>query len=731
MVLRVLLPSRIFGSLSVRRLDDQRTLGKACLDGSPSSAYPDTMIRRWVGAAIVAAMTTAMFATPASAIPINDPDVVRLGGADRYATAAEVSQFHHVSATTVVVASGMDFPDAVAGSVLAGLMDAPLLLTNPTSLSPATAAEITRLAPSNIIVLGGTGSVSAAVFSSLNGMAPASRIAGTDRYETAVAISQASFADGTADVVVVATGTGFADSLTGGPLAALLNGPVLLTPTGTLPAIVSDEIERLDPASILVVGGNGVVSDAVFTQLNGIRPTTRLWGDDRYETSVAVSQYGFTSADRVYLASGASFPDALSGAAAAAALGYPVLLTATERVPLVVRDEVIRLLPSNVVLLGDRGVVGARVAAAIGTVHAPLLSDVDVSFELVATGFDNPLLVTSRAGDTRVYVVEQSGDIWSMDTSGGSRVKVLDVSGDIEYSGERGLLGAAFDPADPSRLYVDYTASGTGATAIVEYAFPLADAAANATPVRTVLWTPQPYSNHNGGMLAFGPDGYLYVAMGDGGSGGDPQDNGQNPNTLLGSILRIDVSDTAPGYDIPADNPYASGGGDPAVWATGVRNPWRLSFDGPILYIGDVGQNKREEADVLDSSAVGGVNLGWRRMEGDLCYPSGAACMGSTYGFADPVFVYPHSGTNSGCAITGGYVYRGLAYPNLLGVYFFADYCNGVLQGMRAYDGSFSDTRVFTGVDIPGLTSFGIDSSGEIYATQGPDGKVWRLVGTV
>ena len=231
--------------------------------------------------------------------------------------------------------------------------------------------------------------------------------------------------------------------------------------------------------------------------------------------------------------------------------------------------------------------------------------------------------------------------------------------------------------------------------------------------MRIILTQAQPYANHNGGQLAFGPDGLLYVGLGDGGSGGDPQRHGQNPGDFLGSILRVDIR-TPDGYTIPPDNPFADGaGGAPEVWAYGLRNPWRFSFDGDLLYIADVGQNRVEEVDVVDATTAAGSNFGWNVMEGGTCYASGEACSGADRGFVDPVYTYDHSGDR--CSITGGYVYRGSAYPGLFGTYLFADYCTG--RGPGAEDGRRRGHRVPELRPARGAApaSFGTDSEGNIY----------------
>jgi glucose/arabinose dehydrogenase len=226
-----------------------------------------------------------------------------------------------------------------------------------------------------------------------------------------------------------------------------------------------------------------------------------------------------------------------------------------------------------------------------------------------------------------------------------------------------------------------------------------------------VLTTPHSqFANHNGGLLVFGPDGMLYAGLGDGGSGGDPNGNGQNPNVLLASLLRLDVDHAQP-YAIPPDNPFANGGGRPEVWAKGLRNPWRYTFDSGNLYIGDVGQDAREEVDVVSATRAG-VNYGWNVTEGLSCY-NATTC---SSGFQAPVLDYPHTG--GACSITGGYVYRGAAIPAIAGLYFYADFCTGFLRSFR-FDGSAAAEQKDWGMTLNQPKSFGRDFAGELYIVAG------------
>jgi glucose/arabinose dehydrogenase len=341
----------------------------------------------------------------------------------------------------------------------------------------------------------------------------------------------------------------------------------------------------------------------------------------------------------------------------------------------------------------------------------PPLDTVALAWEEVAAGFDQPIFVAQRPGDDRLLVVDQSGRIHGLPTGGGDRAIVLDISGRVSFGGERGLLGAAFHPDDPSRLFTHYSRSGDGATVVAEYRFPPGSASVvDRDSERPLLVVPQPAGNHNGGMVAFGPDGMLYVALGDGGGGGDPFRQGQNPTTLLGALLRIDV-DGDP-YGIPPDNPFADGErGAPEVWAYGLRNPWRFSFDGDDLWIADVGQGDWEEVNVVTVGDAG-ANFGWPVLEGTHCF-DGPASLCADNDFVDPVFEYTIRGV-SRCAITGGYVYRGSAIPELAGAYLFGDHCTGEIMALRLEDGEVVDPVVF-GSTGERITSFGTDLADEVY----------------
>ena len=339
----------------------------------------------------------------------------------------------------------------------------------------------------------------------------------------------------------------------------------------------------------------------------------------------------------------------------------------------------------------------------------------------VVTGLESPVYLTAPAGDGRLFVVEQRGRIRIVE--GGKLVTApfLDITGRVSFGGERGLLSMAFHPqyASNGLFYVNYT-DRAGDTRVERYHVSADAARADVRSARLVITIEQPYSNHNGGHILFGPDGMLWIGMGDGGSANDPQSHGQNPQTLLGDLLRIDVDRGDP-YGIPEGNPFArSRAGRPEIWAPGLRNPWRFWIDPPsrLLYIADVGQNRWEEINAAPYDRPG-LNYGWNVMEGKHPLRGGA----EEGRFTPPVVEYSHG---DGCSITGGVVYRGRRIPALRGHYLYSDYCSGWLRSFR-YDGTaVHDAREWPRIHVPGATSFGVDSAGEVYV-MGQGGDVFRI----
>jgi glucose/arabinose dehydrogenase len=348
--------------------------------------------------------------------------------------------------------------------------------------------------------------------------------------------------------------------------------------------------------------------------------------------------------------------------------------------------------------------------------------------ELVVSGIEEPVHLTAPPADPRLFVVGQNGQIRVVKDGELLAEPFLDLSGEVS-SGEteQGLLSMAFHPAYASNgwFYVNFT-DPVGDTRVVRYSVSSGDPdVADPATGTLILHVEQPYGNHNGGHILFGPGGMLYVAMGDGGSSGDPLGHGQNTGTLHGSLLRLDVDSGDP-YAIPSNNPFVGNpDGRDEIWAYGLRNPWRISFDGPggMLYVADVGQNEWEEVNAV-SAFESGLNFGWAIMEGPDCYESDAC---DTTGLVLPVVSYP-IGTQ-GCAVIGGYVYRGEGIPDLQGHYLYSDWCQGWLRSFRLEGGTAVDETDWDVGELGRILSFGKDAFGELYVlSSGQGGRVYRLV---
>jgi glucose/arabinose dehydrogenase len=342
---------------------------------------------------------------------------------------------------------------------------------------------------------------------------------------------------------------------------------------------------------------------------------------------------------------------------------------------------------------------------------------------------DTPTAFVVRPGSQTMYVAERAGRVRPVTVAGTGTDRtyqvgdpILDISENVVADGERGLLDIVFSP-DGGTLYVHYSLAPSGDARVAAYT--MAGDEVDTGSYRELLAVEDPFPNHNGGEMEFGPDGYLYIALGDGGGGGDPEGNGQDTQALLGKILRIDPA-TPSGdqeYGIPPDNPFADGaGGRPEVWLYGVRNPWRFSFDraNGDLWVGDVGQNEWEEIDQLPAAAGGGrgANLGWNEMEATHSFEGGSNPDGGVL----PVFEYAH---DEGCSVTGGVVYRGSAIPGLGGAYLFGDYCQSGMRALRVRDGQVTEERSYD-VNLDQLVSFAEDADGEVFALS-LRGGIYRL----
>jgi glucose/arabinose dehydrogenase len=343
----------------------------------------------------------------------------------------------------------------------------------------------------------------------------------------------------------------------------------------------------------------------------------------------------------------------------------------------------------------------------------------------VQSGLERPVELKSAGdGSGRLFILEQAGVIRVMSGASIIAQPFLDIRDRVGRGGnERGLLGIAFHPDFKTNgtLFINYT-DRNGNTVISRFSVPEEGMSADPNSEQTILQIAQPYANHNGGRITFGPDGMLWIGMGDGGGQGDPNGNGQSLKTLLGKILRIDVDNNTP-YAIPADNPYAAGGGAAEIWAYGLRNPWGLDFD-PLtgdLFIADVGQDAWEEIDFIPADTLKPpLNFGWSLMEGSHPYNNTEQSLPGDY--VSPVFEYDHT---QGCSVTGGILYRGTKLPAFKGVYIFGDYCSGTVWGLIHPEGQgWISTRLF---QVPEkITSFGTDEQGDIYLVTLP-GDLYRL----
>ncbi len=378
------------------------------------------------------------------------------------------------------------------------------------------------------------------------------------------------------------------------------------------------------------------------------------------------------------------------------------------------------------------GLFGTASLVSVDTAH----SQTPLAIDTVCSGLVDPLFVTFAPVDsTRIFILEQPGRIRVVRNDTLLSRSFLDIDSIVgSTNNEQGLLGLAFHPDYQTNgfFYVNYT-DNSGNTMVARYSVTTNPDSANANSRFNIINITQPFVNHNGGMIAFSPlDGYLYIGMGDGGSANDPGNRAQNKLNLLGKMLRIDVDGGSP-YAIPADNPFVGNAAYlPEIWTLGLRNPWRFSFDRATgdLYIADVGQGTYEEIDFQPSTSGGGENYGWRLKEGDHCFIPSTGC-DTIVGQSDPITEYTHGGTPFRCSITGGYVYRGCAIPDLQGHYFYADYCSAQIWSFRYNGSTISDSTQRTsdlGAGTIAVSSFGEDYYGEIYICSHGNGQVLKII---
>jgi glucose/arabinose dehydrogenase len=341
-----------------------------------------------------------------------------------------------------------------------------------------------------------------------------------------------------------------------------------------------------------------------------------------------------------------------------------------------------------------------------------------------AIGLDRPTSITNAGdGSNRLFVTEQKGRIILLKDFTIQKASFLDITNRVSCCGERGLLSVVFPKgyAKKRYFYVNYT-DKSGDTVVARYRLTSGIDAADPKSEEVILTVKQPYANHNGGQLAFGPDGFLYIGMGDGGSGGDPHGYAQDPGSHLGKMLRIDVESGGKPYALPPGNPYLNRTGyRPEIWALGLRNPWRFSFDPKTgdLYIADVGQNRYEEVDVQPVESKGGENYGWNIMEGMHCFKS-PSC--DKAGLAMPIVEYGH---DKGCSVTGGMAYRATEYPALQGTYLYSDFCSGRIWGLRRKNDGWQHTELMNSGRA--VSTFGVDEQRNIYLADYNEGALYKI----
>ncbi len=687
--------------------------------------------RSRIATAFVAILALVVTAIPAQATH----DEQRWSGSDRVATAVEVSRQAFEQADVVLVANDRGFADALAAAPLAGAAGAPVLLTAADELDPRVAAEVDRLGPDLVYVLGGTAALSEDVEDDL--AAPGrqvQRVRGQDRFATAVEAARLAVQRWQADgdpsagrTVLIALGDhplgddrAWPDALASGVLAGNRHWPLLLVTRDEVPAVTAAALEDLGATEAVVVGGTSAISEATADRL-GV-PYRRVRGASRYGTGVALTEEAVSAgadAGDVTIVTGRGFPDALGAVPAVLARGGVLLLVdgldldgAPEA-----RDWLADHDVTQVTVVGGTSVVTDRVvqqvAAAIHGTTPPAPEPVTLTTELVVSA-QTPLAVRSDTAEPDVlYVAELAGRVLRHDASG--TTTFLDLRDRVGTRGEQGLLDLVLHPdfASNGRFFVHYSDVLNGDTVLSEFRRSASDPARASTTEMELYRTLQPASNHNGGGLAFLPDGTLLLALGDGGGANDQFRNGQNLSTPLGSLLRFDVS--TPGEAaIPSDNPYVGQpGADPRIWASGLRNPFRISVDAPsgVLYVGDVGQDRREEINAVTWNAAG-LDYGWSTVEGDRCFPNGGTC--DRTGLQPPAVVYEH-GSGGVCSVAGGYVHRG-AITSLRGHYFYGDFCGGQVWSFRLEGGQATDQRDWSDqIDVGNVYSFGSDARGETY----------------
>lgn len=682
-----------------------------------------TLPRRGAGAVatlvLCLALLPALLADDAQAQPTRIGDV-----ADPALAAVAISQATHGDgqATHAVIGRDDVFADNLAATALAGTDGTLLFTTRGTApLRPEVADELRRALGertctegdrADVYLAGGTSALGEGIERAVAGMGYCvQRLGGPDRIATAILVADA--VPDPSPTVVLARADDWADAASVGAWAAATGSRVLVTGGAELDERVAAALQRYAPEEVLLVGGPAALSEQVLAEVAEIAPLRRIAGPARDGTAVAVAEevWGDTASGG-YLVGHGYAGTAWTSLFAAAPLGgrtaSPVLY-ATDEGPTPTSQDLLDDATDEVVAVGP-------VVPPDETV-LPILADlstVAVDSEVIA-GLSNPMVLVPRPDVPELWVAERAGRVQVLGPDGARLA--LDISPTVSTGGERGLLGMDLSP-DGRTLYTSSTDNG-GASVID--AFDVVDGAVDDGSRRQLIRVPQPASNHNGGDLHVGPDGYLWWSLGDGGGSNDTYGNGQRPDTLLGTLVRIDPVGGQP-YAIPPDNPFVDGGGAAEVWAWGLRNPFRISFD-PMtddLWIADVGQGAREEIDFLPAGAGAGANFGWPIFEGTLDGP------GPNRDIAHVPPIHERSHSQGDCSITGGVVYRGSAIPELFGAYLYSDFCNDQLRAVVQVDGEVTQVADL-GVRLGSPVGFGVGHDGEVYVLD-LGGSVHRLV---
>lgn len=681
-----------------------------------------------------------------------DATVERAEGPGRVLTAVELSRRAFPtagSAAAAIVARAGDFADALAAAPLAVAANGPVLLNPREDLHDDVRAEIERLGADTVYLMGGTAAQSQEVEDDLRSMDGVTVVRVEDpdhgdRFGTAAEAARLAvdlWGGAAGDHVLVTLGAhpepsrAWPDALSAGQLAGHARRPILLVTPDGVPQVTNDTLAELSTSTVTVIGGSGAIPDDVMGDLAAPN-RRRIGGVTRFDTArrVAEAAVAAGASDGLALvATGTNYADGLAAGPVAVHLGGVLLLVAPGHLADSPHahdwfaDRKSRL--DTIVIAGGTGAVSAQVADHLDAATTDL-ANVSLRWEPVVSGLDDPLGVEFAPGDARAFVVERGGRIFATYPDGGKqlfldiegRVKALDEPGAGQ---EQGLLGLAFHPAYGSngRFFVYYTRAGdSDATWLSEFRA-VGGVGDETSEVRLDRYV-QVATNHNGGGLEFGPDGMLYLALGDGG-GSTGNQNGQDRSSELGSLLRYRIGVAHGDWTAPGDNPFAgSSSGSDLIWHYGLRNPFRFSFD-PIdglLLIGDVGASTQEEIDAVPTAASG-VNFGWDVWEGtscrrDFCDPSG---------YVFPVHEYA-TGSDGSCAVTGGVVYRGYDLPELAGTYLYGDHCEGTLRSLRVTDaGDAAEIRSWPGVGAGNPADFGVDHGGEVYVAD-LGGRLLKLV---